>query len=202
MTPVSSSALPRRFSAAFPKWFAPIAGGDDAGLLRRKKSRALPRCVRALPKLAFGFGAALMAMVSCTDRSEAQVRGNNNYYDEHKAVACSVTDCTLLFASLPSNVVFTNVSCQIEIGAPIRSVSFSVASAPGGASITNQKFMPTFVTFANARYYYGFNLPVRFLMGTGRFPRISVTAYISQVSPTGIECTIIGTPDRSVLTSY
>lgn len=105
--------------------------------------------------------------------------------------------CSLDFSPLPADrqVEITNVSCHASVGVPLEMAYLGVALSQGDTTVTNQYIAPTNYSFGSGKYNYGFNLPVRFLMGVGKTPRVYVhTTDHAYSGSTYLECTIVGTP--------
>jgi hypothetical protein len=139
---------------------------------------------------------ALFAALSAASSASAQVVVSGSYYEEEKAPSCvaaSTNVCQVVFTAVPQNVLVTDVSCYVVIGATtVAEVEIGVAdSASGGATRRNAHFPLTQMTTNGSILYYATGFKTNFLFGSGRWPTIT----IATVGDTTfrVDCKIVGT---------
>jgi hypothetical protein len=143
-------------------------------------------CVRVFSLLAVALSTSL-----CATTASAQAIISGTYYEERKSVQCSApgnSSCALIFAATPQMVLFTDVSCLIQVNGPIAQTGFGVNDAPTPGALRRIEFFP--VQPGNGGYYTA-KFKTSFLFGAGKYPTIYWN--LTTVGTGQLDCKIVGT---------
>lgn len=119
-----------------------------------------------------------------------------NYYDETAYVTCdSNVGCRASFSQTPPDklIEITNVACYGNTSKQLVLLTLGVAATAGGFGLQRQfplQLPPPYV-YNSLNIVVSINQPVRFLVGPGRFPFISFSAFESITVTSGF-CEIVG----------
>lgn len=136
-----------------------------------------------------------LAMVLGTKANAAPTM-YGHYYDETAFVSCGNNiGCRASFSQTPPDklIEITNVACFANTDRQLVTLTLGVAATAGGFPLQRQVplYLPPPYIYNSLNIVFSTNHPVRYLVGQGRFPFISFSAF-DTLSVTSGTCHIVG----------
>jgi hypothetical protein len=129
----------------------------------------------------FLAAAASTILLSRSIAIAQEVPSPTEYFQADQTISCAGPQgfCTLHFPATKSLTLITRAACLVITSGTIRTIVVGYTSTAGGFTFTRSEFLPINASpvVYNGSNWHSMSWTTDFLVGTGRFPAVSVDAF-------------------------